>query len=131
MIVKKNELPAFVDHLKSLISEQDKEVERAVIRRGKFLFQKEFHHLQIEEATWFRMSQDQREKHLKCVVNAQVMLPNDQTTSESTTELSVSSETFQSGLKIPLQSVQAIWAKAAELLSTPCRCNGSSTRLWL
>ena len=39
---KKNELPAFVDHLKSLIDEQERELERAVIGRGKYRFRREF-----------------------------------------------------------------------------------------
>ena len=69
---KKNELPAFVHHLKSLIDEQERELERAVIGRGKYRFRREFQHLQIEEDLWFRMSRDQREKHLTKVAQTRI-----------------------------------------------------------
>ena len=117
---KKNELPAFVNHLKSLIDEQERELERAVIGRGKYRFRREFQHLQIEEEVWFRMSRDQREKHLKKVAHAQInCLENESADILQSKELSIDPKKFQSGLNIPLPSVQAIWNKAAELISQP------------
>jgi hypothetical protein len=116
---KKNELPAFVDHLKSLIDEQERELERAVIGRGKYRFRREFQHFQVEEV-WFRMSRDQREKHLKKVAHAQIKcLESDSADLHKSKELSIDPQKFQSGLNIPLPSVQAIWNKAAELISQP------------
>lgn len=38
----KNELPAFVAHLKEVVDEQQREVERAVIGRGKYKIRNEF-----------------------------------------------------------------------------------------
>ena len=35
---KKNELPTFVTHLKQLVEEQEREVERAVVGRRKYWF---------------------------------------------------------------------------------------------
>jgi len=35
---KKNELHVFINHLKQVVDEQEKEVERAVISRGKYKF---------------------------------------------------------------------------------------------
>ena len=35
---KKNEVPEFVKHLKNLNDEQERELEKAVIRRGKYCF---------------------------------------------------------------------------------------------
>ena len=117
---KKNELPAFVEHLKSLIDEQERELERAVIGRGKYRFKREFQHLQLEEVVWFRMSRDQREKHLKKVAQAQIScLDNESADAPHSKELSVDPKEFQSGLSIPLPSVQAVWNKAAELISQP------------
>ena len=116
---KKNELPAFVDHLKSLIDEQERELERAVIGRGKYRFRREFQYLQIEEEVWFRMSRDQREKHLKKVAHAQINCLENETAVAQSKELPVDPKKFQSGLSIPLPSVQAIWNKAAELISQP------------
>ena len=116
---KKNELPAFVDHFKSLIDEQERELERAVIGRGRYRFRREFQHLQVEEV-WFRMSQGQREKHLKKVAHSQINCSESQSTeSHQSKELSIDPKKFQSGLNIPLPSVQAIWNKAAELVSQP------------
>ena len=51
---KKNELPKFVDHLKPLVDEQERELERAVIGTGKYEFRTEFHLLEIKEVDWFR-----------------------------------------------------------------------------
>ena len=39
---KKYELPAFVHHLKSLIDKQERELERAVIGRGKYALEGNF-----------------------------------------------------------------------------------------
>ena len=117
---KKNELPAFVDHLKSLIDEQERELERAVIGRGKYRFRREFQHFQVEEEVWFRMSRDQREKHLKKVAQAQIScLESESVDLYKSKELSIDPQKFHSGLSIPLPSVQAIWSKAAELISEP------------
>lgn len=71
---KKNDLPEFIDQLKQLVDEQDRELERAVIGRGKFQFRKEFRSLEIKETDWFRMSREQRENHLSKI--AKVNLPS-------------------------------------------------------
>lgn len=57
----KYELPTFVTHLKEIINEQQREVERAVIGRGKYKFRKEFYFLEVPEGNWYRMSRDQRD----------------------------------------------------------------------
>lgn len=71
---KKNELPQFVKYFKELIDEQERELERAVIGRGKYKFQKQFSHLEVAEDNWFRMSREQREKHLKKVAQTSLRL---------------------------------------------------------
>ncbi|XP_065891101.1 uncharacterized protein [Dysidea avara] len=48
---KKSELVAFIQHLKELIDEQQRELERAVIRRGKYEFREEYKFLEVDEAT--------------------------------------------------------------------------------
>ena len=62
---KKNELHVFINHLKQVVDEQEKEVERAVISRGKYKFHPDYTHLEIKESEWFKMTKDQREKHIK------------------------------------------------------------------
>ena len=65
---KKSDLPVFIDKLKEAIKEQDDEVERAVLGRGKYQFCSSYKHLERDEQEWFlRMSVDQRKAHLKKV----------------------------------------------------------------
>ena len=67
---KKSELPVFIDKLKQAIKEQDEEVERAVIGRGKYQFCSSYQHLECDEQEWFlRMSVEQRKAHLKKVTD--------------------------------------------------------------
>ena len=63
----------FVGKLKELIDEQEKEVERAVIGRGKYRIREEYAHLQVNESQWFGMSKEQRQAHLKKVSHAAVI----------------------------------------------------------
>lgn len=62
---KRNELPQFVAKLRELCDEQEREVERAVIRRGKYRLRPQYKQLEVDEGKWFSMSQDQRLSHLK------------------------------------------------------------------
>lgn len=65
----KSELPVFIDKLKAVIKEQDEEVERAVIGRGKYQFFSAYKHLERDEQEWFlRMSVEQQKAHLKKVM---------------------------------------------------------------
>ena len=42
---KRNELPVFIEKVRELIKEQQQEVERAIIGRGKFQFREHYKHL--------------------------------------------------------------------------------------
>lgn len=66
---KKNELPAFVQHLNEIIDEQQRELERAVVGRGN-QFQDDYKHLEVSEKDWFRMTKQQ--KHLQKILNMQL-----------------------------------------------------------
>lgn len=106
---KKNKLPAFVDHLKSLIDEQES-WKGLLLEEGNIASEENFQHLQVE--VWFRMSRDQ---HLKKVAHSQINCSEDQSTeSHQSKELSIPRNS-----NIPLLSVQAIWNNAAELVSQP------------
>ena len=126
---KKNKLLIFMNHLKQLVDEQEREVQRAVIGRGKYQFMEEYKCLEIKEADWFRMTREQRTKYMHKVSTIQLAftgeIPGDKeqlsvTSNSSATiaQLPVQSEDFHSGLKIPLAAIQGIWRKA-ELLSDP------------
>ena len=97
-------------HLKNFIDEQEREFERAGIGRGKYRFRKEYKHLQRDEEVWFRMSRDQREKHLRKVANTTVSAHNELATAiHQPADLSVDPARFQNGLNTLLPSVQGIW----------------------
>lgn len=50
---KRSELPQFISKLKELCDEQDREVERAIICRGKYRLRPQYQHLQVSETKWF------------------------------------------------------------------------------
>lgn len=119
---KKSDLTVFVDFLKQVIDDQQREVERAVLGRGKYEFTEEYKYLQIPEANWFLMTREQRLKHLEKVAKVQLKNSGDSTEydREAGTSLSVSAEQLHSmGLRIPLASIQGIWKKADEMLKQP------------
>ena len=67
---RKNELPVFLDQLKEAIDEQEREVERAVIDRGKYRFRSDYRYLVKHESNWFKMTASQRQAHLNKVSKA-------------------------------------------------------------
>lgn len=64
---KSSELPQFVTKLRELCDEQEREVERALICRGKYRLRPQYRQLEVDESKWFSMTKDQRVKHLKKV----------------------------------------------------------------
>ena len=108
-------LMEFVTHLKDIVDEQEREVERAVLRRGKFQFKDEYLHLEVDENHWFAMSQEQRLAHLKKVSVAQV---NELTQSHSKS-LSMNISDVEALVNIPFPCLEGIWKKAADLITTP------------
>ena len=69
---KPNQLTELTEKLREAIDEQEREVEKAVIGRGKFRFKEEYKHLQVSENQWFRMKPEQRQAHLRKVATASV-----------------------------------------------------------
>ena len=61
---KKSELPDFIDIIKQVIDEQQREVERAIIGRGKYKLRAQYSTLEVQEAKWFAMTVQQRQKHI-------------------------------------------------------------------
>lgn len=62
---KCNELPQFISKLHELASEQQEEIEKTVIVRGKYKLRQEYKHLEVSETKWFAISRHQRSKHFK------------------------------------------------------------------
>ena len=61
-----------MNHVKQLVDEQEREVERAVIGRGKYQFMETYKCLEVKEADWFRMTREQRTKHMHKVSTIQL-----------------------------------------------------------
>ena len=61
---KRNELPDFLTKLKEVVDEQDEEVSRAVIGKGKYVIQPGFKTLEKSEPKWFSMQEEARKQHL-------------------------------------------------------------------
>ena len=67
---KKSDVPVFLDNLKAVIDEQQRELERAIVDKGKYRFRQRFKGLVKTEDEWFlRMSSAQRQNHIKRISN--------------------------------------------------------------
>ena len=125
----------FLEKLKQLIYEQDREIERAIIGRGKYELRPQYTSFHVPETKWFLMSIQQRQQHLQKFSNASVsdvshssLTDDAQDTVLATeclgrdlspiSELSVSVHDVVDAVRIPLNCLEGIWSKAAELLRT-------------
>ena len=141
---KKNELPEFLEQLRKVIDEQQHELERAIINKGKYRLSCEHKKLEISEDHWFmNMSKAQREEHIKILslqMGCKVTAPrlsaafkgfeqdrhsskpscSRQLFTESKSDvrmLSFDISSFASSMLIPRSVLEAIWHKAYELIS--------------
>ena len=63
---KHSELPQFLHHLKALIDEQEREIQKAVVDRGKYALQPEYKKFKKSEDEWFlKMNETDRVHHLQ------------------------------------------------------------------
>lgn len=137
---KRHELPEFLDKLKECIEDQEKEVERAVVSRGKYVFRDDFKHLQLSEQQWSKMSATQRANHLHRVQVITLETSEKVVTSVSKQKassskaqeglqsgsdvavpqpgcLSVDLDSFSDEVLTPLAVLKSIWKKAKDLLA--------------
>lgn len=135
---KRNELPEFLQKFKELVQEQEREVEKAVIGRGKYELRNQYRSWYVPEAKWFTMTTTQREQHLKRFSDASL---SDVTQCASlsivtqcdgkiksdvahisfrsmSSTLSVNIDMFADAVRVPLNSLEGIRNKASELLKT-------------
>ena len=129
---KRSEMFEFLEKLKQLIYEQDREIERAIIGRGKYELRPQYTSFHVPEVKWFVMSIQQREQHLRKFFNASVSDIAHGEGSQDTllaaeclgrdlspmSTLSVSVHDIADDVRIPLTCLEGIWSKAAELLQT-------------
>lgn len=125
---KRSDMINFLQKLSNLILGQEREVERATIGRGKYELRPQYQSYHVPETKWFAMSTSQREQHLKKFASASVSdvsSPSDPTTNVPSaclgrdltlaSSLSIDVNTACTG-RIPLNCLEGIWSKAAELL---------------
>ena len=62
---KKHQWGVFNNKVKHLVEQQQREVEKAVIGYGESQLKPQYSFLSIPEEKWFRMSQEQRQQHLR------------------------------------------------------------------
>lgn len=63
---KRNELPQFLDHLKALIDEQEHEIQKAIVNRGKYALKSEYKKFKKSKDEWFlKMNETDRVHHLQ------------------------------------------------------------------
>lgn len=127
---KRSELSVFVDKLRGLVKEQDSELERAVIGRGKYRLSAPYTHCELSEREWFSMNASQRLSHLKKVSEMPVAVPYKEPTElqlstiqpsseePESTSLSVSVSDIADAIAIPRNILTGIWNKATDLLAT-------------
>ena len=116
---KKSELPDFIDRIKEVIDEPQREGEQAIIGREKYKLRPQYSTLEVQEAKWFAMTVQQRQKHILAFHCAEVTSMVDQlhdsfisSVKSKTTcgmSLSISCEDFVKEVNIPLKCLEGIW----------------------
>jgi hypothetical protein len=66
---KENKLPILINDLKAVVDRHAKELEKARIGIGEWSFVDSFTHLKVSNELWFSMSQQEKELHMKKVLN--------------------------------------------------------------
>ena len=136
---KKQQWGMFNDKMKKLVEQQQREVEKAVTNCGRFRLQSEYSFLAVAEDKWFRMIEEQRIQHLKkfktCSVRQMDQMDQESFSSQpghslqshditvgqfqlgQINSLSVSCEDATVATRLPKETVEGIWTKAAMLKS--------------
>ena len=129
---KSNELPQFITKLRELSAEQEREVEKAVIRRGKYRLRSQYKKLEVNESKWFSMSQEQRMGHLKKLCKTKVsnvdnpdaiahhsdITPNVMQDNNSPSSISRELMPVAHNINLPTAAIEGIARKASDILNT-------------
>lgn len=129
---KKHQLPQFIDIVHELVDEQNREVKRAIVNRGKWRLRSHYQFLEVPESVWFTMSMQQRQKHLSKAHSAIVSdvqtsgleksssavgSSDSGSTVPAIDDLSVDAATVAKDCNLPLTCVEGIFRKVKELLT--------------
>ena len=108
------------NNMYTLITDQLKEIEKAVIGMGEFQFKLAYKSLEISSNQWFKMSCEQRKKHLKRVIEipcSAFELDQAPETDSNVRNLSIPPE--RCGItSISAEVLESTWKKAEKLLNT-------------
>ena len=124
---KRSDLSAFIQKFREFIREQENEIERAVIGRGKYEFRRQYCYMQVAETEWFAMNTSQRAKHLQKVSSLTLSDIGDSSSDTShllcsrnpdMAALSVDLSVLVGTAKLPQTVLEGIWNKTSELLKT-------------
>ena len=133
---KKSQLPEFIDKMKNLVEQQQRELEKAIVCTGEYMLRQPFKALEVDPARFFRMNEGQRSHYLNIFntysLNEAASATNEASqsgkgkqkankSSITATALSLepTPEEASALLSLPLESLQGIWKKAVELNSNP------------
>ena len=73
---KPQELPAFVEAMKTLFQEQKQEIEKAVVGLGEYKLSPKYSNLEIPHNVWFKKNEKQQGRILQRFANAEVREEN-------------------------------------------------------
>ena len=62
MDYKRSELVKFIDKLRELVDDQQREVDKSLVGCGKYFLHSDYSHLEIPQAKWFSMTKEQRRR---------------------------------------------------------------------
>lgn len=135
---KKNHWPEFNTKMQELVSQQQREVEKAIINEGEYSLQRPFKDLEVSEpGRWWRMTEEQRLHQIKrfnsftieegsirdSEVNSRKGKQKKQQETSALPDqemgLSLSAEDAAALLSIPLATAQGIWHKAGNIYNNP------------
>ena len=121
---KKSEWPKFNHLLRSSCEEQEEEVNKAVFGIGEYEIIEEYKHLEIPQASWTRMTPEQRKQHVKRFSKATLDCNIQNTSLEEADKNHHNVRLSISWLDASISHVHSemlerMWEKAEILLSTP------------
>ena len=133
---KASELPQFVENMKKLLTEQRREVERAVATTGEYRLSPNYGHLAVSPQKWFTQNEQQRQRCIKRFLKAKVCIDlpihgreDGQLLSEDEEQPSSEVNPLHS-LRIPADVKDTLWKKGQSLAEDEAamvRSPGSST----
>ena len=103
---KKSEFPDFIDKMRSLLEEQKREIECALIDKGQYRLREEYRYLKVESSSWFKLNFEQRQRKINRLMKASVEISS----SDTTTENPLHALEISNSLKV------SMWEKAQDLL---------------